>query len=1120
MKRLDAKGLTLVELLISVTILAMVAMAVISSRYFMAKRSQVNSDKAYAAEKAIQMMEELKALVAGSEQSAGGIGVLDSYDDGSSAYNPLLTTDKIVTSPSDPLSGNRAFNGGWRFLRNISIQRVVNDPNARRVFIRVFKSSDTNTALPDTDLADVGGVLRTIASVNAPSQVFDVYILALANVPGWWAQVPTLQNTFNSIIQTIQQLNPGFIVRKHYITRTAFGRDQQYFPFVNQQYHTDTANAVSWIYLYPGTLNDDNGTANQYYSSADLQGIGDVNIDGNQTTTTPYPICDMYNHAVRYPDEVALYNKALASDPTTQPSLRMLLEQMNSSPQSFTNALIVNLHGELLPMPAMRNYSDAAKDPLNDSGFGGPNIRVVTHPECLHYPTKTAMNLRVYAYYDGFDGTGGITGPASYPATAVVPKITVFLPNEGIVASAVSLTAIVGNNTVTYSDFGEVTSGVASMGMSWSSGMTNITGSGPSTQLYITLYNTPLRCPQGPVSTGLNASNWLYGLEYIPCPIKGNGNPFNAFDLSSSSLNAKNTARWVISFLGGLPDNTDSNHPYTIETRIGTDLLSGTLADNTPNLSRTYVWVGNNAPPPITEQYQFIGDPRHCPYMDVKNGSQNGDPVSIGPDAYNWYFTSIPNGTNYNGFNQTTNGWGTEANDVDVPRYYQIFRNALMNTQAIWSTMNGFSYYYYGMGGEFGGDTAPFQNGVTYAQKPWVSNSTTPKTVDEILTQTWASANIKNARIIMNTAKTWYAKNWLGELYPDSQYTTWKNTGNLPTGTGNFYREAYNSANLTSAPNAWNGPTRKLGTSTAGEGCASFLNGISSGSKFFQHDSGPNNTQNATIQQLGVNLQPIFTIPLASPVSCTRPWCIDYSGSNSKPTEWANSAYSGQRTTLAIPNITTGGTSVPRNFYQSDDSNSGGTWQGSGVVQQSLSNKNAYYVISGLAIQANLGSQELGEIAIMEMLRTYMDGGLYGGSSHITQLPLVTLTAPKPTDQLITPTSIGVTWTSAWQRWGANPYTEEYAPITYTADNSVTINYNLKYSNNSGNSWYFVQDNAAAVTGVYDSSHAITTTNWQWDVSDTSQFPQGDYDLRVEAYRQNYPIHYSFHEQDTLFISR
>jgi hypothetical protein len=41
----------------------------------------------------------------------------------------------------------------------------------------------------------------------------------------------------------------------------------------------------------------------------------------------------------------------------------MLLEWMNSTPEKFKNALLINLGGEMLPIPTIRNTSDAAKWP-------------------------------------------------------------------------------------------------------------------------------------------------------------------------------------------------------------------------------------------------------------------------------------------------------------------------------------------------------------------------------------------------------------------------------------------------------------------------------------------------------------------------------------------------------------------------------------------------------------------------------------------------------------------------------------------------------------------------------------------------------------------------------------
>jgi hypothetical protein len=136
-----------------------------------------------------------------------------------------------------------------------------------------------------------------------------------------------------------------------------------------------------------------------------------------------------------------------------------------------------------------------------------------------------------------------------------------------------------------------------------------------------------------------------------------------------------------------------------VETRLG-----GVSANNPDNLSTTYAWVGVTAP--VTEQYQFLGDPRHCPYQDVK--AANG---------YNWYFTQVP--AAYSGFSQTAAGWGTYNCDIDVPRFYQIYRSGLLKTSAIWTAMNGCSYFYYGLGGEFGGNQYPSAKGIPFIQTPW-----------------------------------------------------------------------------------------------------------------------------------------------------------------------------------------------------------------------------------------------------------------------------------------------------------------------------------------------------------------------------------------------------------------
>src|SRR6202008_2121732 len=118
----------------------------------------------------------------------------------------------------------------------------------------------------------------------------------------------------------------------------------------------------------------------------------------------------------------------------------------------------------------------------------------------------------------------------------------------------------------------------------------------------------------------------LYGLEYIPAQLS----TFTVFTEGVSDLvwngssRPKNSARGVIRLLAGqVPDGR-----LEIQTRMGNDYTTGTSTNQPSNLSNTYVWV--NATVPFTERYQFMGDPRHIPYSDIKNSRR-----------YNWYVPSV-----------------------------------------------------------------------------------------------------------------------------------------------------------------------------------------------------------------------------------------------------------------------------------------------------------------------------------------------------------------------------------------------------------------------------------------------------------------------------------------------
>ena len=282
---------------------------------------------------------------------------------------------------------------------------------------------------------------------------------------------------------------------------------------------------------------------------------------------------------------------------------------------------------------------------------------------------------------------------------------------------------------------------------------------------------------------------------------------------------------------------------------------------------------------------------------------------------------------------------------------------------------------------------------------------------------------------------------------------------------------------------------------------------------------------------------------------------------NPKPTEWTIAPYS-TKSVMSIPTV--GGLS--RLFYDSDDAGSNGPWNGAGVVQLDTGTQRAYYMVSGLSPSASTGVAELGKSVLVFILRTFLDGGQMAVTNtygHIVQLPLVQLYT-NPVPQYGNPTSIPMVISSpvttafpvtlngmvipnspvtdVWFRYPGvtsntgNLYTEEYPnnalPLNTingsTYYEPVSLIYNLKYSKDTGKTWYFMQGDQPTVKGVLDTTngHPMTVTGanaitwYNWDVSNSANFPQGDYLMRVEAYRMNqntnqvYGQHYSYHAVD------
>ncbi|MFV1959519.1 MAG: hypothetical protein ACC662_08930, partial [Planctomycetota bacterium] len=347
--------------------------------------------------------------------------------------------------PDHPLSGNIRDQSIWRWYRRITVRRFpgVDTRDLRICTVRVFRMRAGDT-MPGEQMAEVSSVIRTVGDAYPTTQVYDVYLLALENVPGWWVYMDAIQPFVEATLTDLESRNPGLEFRTHWITKEGFGRDDEYAPYTNET--RDSRADIPFTYVYPGRM-PDGESAQRYYVAERMQGrvnidgvpvpnlvndyspsepFTDTNGNGRRDTgepytdsngngswdvgnPVPYALADMQNHCMRWPDAQARFEARVKAGLETDdvPTWRLLLDRMIAEPDRYHNAILINLHGELLPMPPARNYSDAAKLPTRKPGW-----RVVTHPELLR-PARVAGDdansdaprFRVYAYKTEFQNT-------------------------------------------------------------------------------------------------------------------------------------------------------------------------------------------------------------------------------------------------------------------------------------------------------------------------------------------------------------------------------------------------------------------------------------------------------------------------------------------------------------------------------------------------------------------------------------------------------------------------------------------------------------------------------------------------------------------------------------------
>lgn len=1114
------RGMTLIEVLIAAMILATVLTGMAMFQTVALKQSSKEKDRAFAMQKGLQIMEEVLAfqVTVGTDPTLG----VDTLSDGEN-YQFRLTIDPRVSDPKMALSGNAADRDGYRFVRQISVDPVPNEKSARRVTVQVFYSDGGANPQPlsgKNALASVVNIVKAGSVKSQPTQVYDLFVIGIENVSG---NRYTLEQMIVNTLDQVKANNPGLDFRMHYVRRLAYGRDPNYAPAFN---------TAGLLYNY-------SGYNPSYLGGQQIKGGGRINAiaKGNSTAhyyeqQANYAFADQFNNAVRYPEEQDKYYTTGG-----EISLRMLLEEMSVG--RLKNAILMNMHEETIPMPPMRNYSDAAKvprymgeknyikghyglDPGNDTKIDdGSRARLVTHPRRLAVARNTSGNfapgstveLRVFPYLSRAHGT---EPPAEYRKAQIVLRNLrdrIYEWNDSTSYKNVQIevlhkvpTAVVASDTINHvhlnmethhgrsshggwAMFGglgyhdhTVTSVTTPAGYHWyriwptDDGLGNA-GDAPYSSairdlyleninsydadggkdireddIIIKLKNVPYtHAPVG--DFGLPLATLFHGFNYFPDPLLPTMN-----DNRPDANAPRNTARFRIRF------NVKDAGRYDVLTTIGDkDKLQ---EHQFPNRSTTYQWV--DTPVPNSEQHQYIGDPRANPYEDARTTS-----AAVSPGQANRYFADLTTNAYYTGgayewnkFAGTAAGWGPAGsdNDSDLPRYFELWRRALLNANGIFQNPIGFSMWAYGKGY----DTAP---------------------------------------IMEKTDDTWQATPWLGELHPDDAWESWFNQGNLPT--SGYRNVAASSGKSWMGNGAANG---NFSNQVWDKGCVSFFNGGANGdaSNWFTHYY---SSLSSTINPVGEAMSQTYKLSLDPTFTAMRAFKINATDMNPPP-DYGSAESIGWRTKLqwGLKGATTG-------YYTIDNV----TQAAAPFVLRRTEGgieKVGYSVLVGGHWASYTGSTLLARLCVATAMQTFFDmaqpqfsDSTARGHLATKLLPRVAMTQPAEESQLTT-SDVDLTWETAWSRWDSGEYSTFFTNSAYgLSAYKPALAYHVKYSTDGGATWRFANGRGATKRGAYDPARALTGNTHRWDVR--GLLNNREYQVRVECFRSasGYAdAHYAYHQ--------
>lgn len=434
-----------------------------------------------------------------------------------------------------------------------------------------------------------------------------------------------------------------------------------------------------------------------------------------------------------------------------------------------------------------------------------------------------------------------------------------------------------------------------------------------------------------------------------------------------------------------------------------------------------------------------------------------------------------------------------------MPRIYQILRTAVARTNAVYTTMTGFSYYYVGIGNEIGYDADNgFPNSIPASSRPFNGND---NTLNEQSITNASNGGVKYIRENGLGGDYWWAMTWLGELFPDSAWNTWSASGNLPTGNGagTFSRVLRGSINTrlpagTSFLDAVRRPQEEGSTAFFWSGAANAT---------FHHRYQDNTTGNLAPD--GDAVASTYKLAMPSSIANNRPFDAAVNDAGMNPDHFLQNAYGAPTTLTPLAEFYRHSTNI----------------HGSALLAMRDGNDSAFVVVNGLSPVGQSGVAFIARWSFLSLIQSFLAAGRYSTAgvlepTRVRELPRVVITSPSDNDDLVDPTSIAVTWDVTWRRWDGLPYTPAY-PNDFAED--TTVRYALLYSRDNGRTWLHMSDDTAATPGVRPADAYLQTSANYVFFTPAAKFPKGNYLIRVEAYRDQVPLHYSFH-QYRAFIKR